>query len=187
MQVNVTQKAKDSADADLHDILLEWEYGKGSDVPTLLNLTMAVPTCSHALIYPEPESSAQRGQDCLHLFRKRKGCKGFRSERHQAGKTSLAIGSGASFCAALQGAAVSPIAASQSSVELPPIEQPDGSDLGGSKTERAPNRLRIGEKPVAQVPIQQGPAQQFRQMPARHGPGVGIPICYPAMSLSNVV
>ena len=43
MQVNVTQKAKDSADPDLHDILLEWEYGKGSDVPTLLNLTMVCP------------------------------------------------------------------------------------------------------------------------------------------------
>ena len=43
MQVNVTQKAKDSADPDLHDILLEWEYGTGSDVPTLLNLTMVCP------------------------------------------------------------------------------------------------------------------------------------------------
>ena len=43
MQVNVTQKAKDSADPYLHDILLEWEYGKGSDVPTLLNLTMVCP------------------------------------------------------------------------------------------------------------------------------------------------
>jgi hypothetical protein len=43
MQVNVTQKAKDSPDPDLHDILLEWEYGTGSDVPTLLNLTMVCP------------------------------------------------------------------------------------------------------------------------------------------------
>lgn len=43
MQVNVTQKAKDSPDPGLHDILLEWEYGKGSDVPTLLNLTMVCP------------------------------------------------------------------------------------------------------------------------------------------------
>ena len=43
MQVNVTQKAKDSADPDLHDILLEWEYAPGSDVPTLLNLTMVCP------------------------------------------------------------------------------------------------------------------------------------------------
>jgi hypothetical protein len=43
MQVNVTQKAKDSSDPDLHDILLEWEYGTGSDVPTLLNLTMVCP------------------------------------------------------------------------------------------------------------------------------------------------
>ena len=43
MQVNVTQKAKDSPDPDLHDIVLEWEYGTGSDVPTLLNLTMVCP------------------------------------------------------------------------------------------------------------------------------------------------
>ena len=44
MQVNVTQKAKDAPDADLHDIMLEWEYGTGSDVPTLLNLTMVCPS-----------------------------------------------------------------------------------------------------------------------------------------------
>ena len=43
MQVNVTQKAKDASDAGLHDILLEWEYGTGSNVPTLLNLTMVCP------------------------------------------------------------------------------------------------------------------------------------------------
>lgn len=43
MQVNVTQKAKDSPDPDLHDILLEWEYPAGSNVPTLLNLTMVCP------------------------------------------------------------------------------------------------------------------------------------------------
>lgn len=43
MQVNVTQKAKDSPNPDLHDIVLEWEYAKGSDVPTLLNLTMVCP------------------------------------------------------------------------------------------------------------------------------------------------
>ena len=43
MQVNVTQKAKDSKDPDLHDILLEWEYAAGSNVPTLLNLTMVCP------------------------------------------------------------------------------------------------------------------------------------------------
>jgi len=43
MQVNVTQKAKDSADPTLHDILLEWEYAPGSNVPTLLNLTMVCP------------------------------------------------------------------------------------------------------------------------------------------------
>jgi hypothetical protein len=43
MQVNVTQKAKDAPKADLHDIVLEWEYGTGSNVPTLLNLTMVCP------------------------------------------------------------------------------------------------------------------------------------------------
>jgi len=43
MQVNVTQKAKDAPDAHLHDIVLEWEYGTGSNVPTLLNLTMVCP------------------------------------------------------------------------------------------------------------------------------------------------
>ena len=43
MQVNVTQKAKDSADPSQHDILLEWEYAPGSNVPTLLNLTMVCP------------------------------------------------------------------------------------------------------------------------------------------------
>ena len=43
MQVNVTQKAKDSPDPDLHDIVLEWEYATGSNVPTLLNLTMVCP------------------------------------------------------------------------------------------------------------------------------------------------
>jgi hypothetical protein len=43
MQVNVTQKAKDSPNPDQHDILLEWEYGTGSNVPTLLNLTMVCP------------------------------------------------------------------------------------------------------------------------------------------------
>ena len=44
MQVNVTQKAKDSPDPDQHDIVLEWEYATGSNVPTLLNLTMV---CSY--------------------------------------------------------------------------------------------------------------------------------------------
>ena len=43
MQVNVTQKAKDAPDPTLHDIILEWEYGNGGDVPTLLNLTMVCP------------------------------------------------------------------------------------------------------------------------------------------------
>lgn len=43
MQVNVTQRAKDDPDAAKHDILLEWEYPAGSDVPTLLNLTMVCP------------------------------------------------------------------------------------------------------------------------------------------------
>lgn len=43
MQVNVTQKAKDAPDAHLHDIVLEWEYAAGSNVPTLLNLTMVCP------------------------------------------------------------------------------------------------------------------------------------------------
>jgi hypothetical protein len=43
MQVNVTQKAKDSPNPDLHDILLEWEYPAGSNVPSLLNLTMVCP------------------------------------------------------------------------------------------------------------------------------------------------
>ena len=43
MQVNVTQKAKDAPDPSLHDILLEWEYAAGSNVPTLLNLTMVCP------------------------------------------------------------------------------------------------------------------------------------------------
>jgi hypothetical protein len=43
MQVNVTQKAKDAADSGLHDIVLEWEYGTESNVPTLLNLTMVCP------------------------------------------------------------------------------------------------------------------------------------------------
>ena len=43
MQVNVTQKAKDSPNPDLHDIVLEWEYATGSNVPTLLNLTMVCP------------------------------------------------------------------------------------------------------------------------------------------------
>jgi hypothetical protein len=41
MQVNVTQK--DAPNPDLHDIVLEWEYGTGSNVPTLLNLTMVCP------------------------------------------------------------------------------------------------------------------------------------------------
>jgi len=43
MQVNVMQKAKDAPDPALHDIVLEWEYGTGSNVPTLLNLTMVCP------------------------------------------------------------------------------------------------------------------------------------------------
>ena len=43
MQVNVTQRAKDDPDADKHDILLEWEYPPGSNVPTLLILTMVCP------------------------------------------------------------------------------------------------------------------------------------------------
>ena len=43
MQVNVTQKAKGDPDPDAHDILLEWEYAAGSNVPTLLNLTMVCP------------------------------------------------------------------------------------------------------------------------------------------------
>jgi hypothetical protein len=43
MQVNVTQKAKDAPDPTLHDIILEWEYGNGDSVPTLLNLTMVCP------------------------------------------------------------------------------------------------------------------------------------------------
>ena len=43
MQVNVTQKANDAADPNLHDIVLEWEYGTGSNVPSLLNLTMVCP------------------------------------------------------------------------------------------------------------------------------------------------
>ncbi|WP_249127511.1 hypothetical protein [Bradyrhizobium lablabi] len=43
MQVNVTQRAKDDPDADKHDILLDWEYAAGSNVPTLLNLTMVCP------------------------------------------------------------------------------------------------------------------------------------------------
>jgi hypothetical protein len=43
MQVNVTQKAKDAPDSTMHDIILEWEYKNGGDVPTLLNLTMVCP------------------------------------------------------------------------------------------------------------------------------------------------
>jgi hypothetical protein len=43
MQVNVTQKAKGDPDPDAHDILLDWEYAAGSNVPTLLNLTMVCP------------------------------------------------------------------------------------------------------------------------------------------------
>ena len=43
MQVNVTQRAKDDPDADKHDILLEWEYPPGSNVPKLLILTMVCP------------------------------------------------------------------------------------------------------------------------------------------------
>jgi hypothetical protein len=43
MQVNVTQKAKGDPNPDQHDILLEWEYAAGSNVPTLLNLTMVCP------------------------------------------------------------------------------------------------------------------------------------------------
>jgi hypothetical protein len=43
MTVNVTQKAKGDPDPDAHDILLEWEYAAGSNVPTLLNLTMVCP------------------------------------------------------------------------------------------------------------------------------------------------
>lgn len=41
--VNVTQKAKDAPDPQLHDVVLEWEYGAGSNVPTLLNFTMICP------------------------------------------------------------------------------------------------------------------------------------------------
>ena len=52
MQVNVTQKAKDSHQPDQHDIVLEWEYATGSNVPTLLNLTMV---CS----YVAPKSSVK--------------------------------------------------------------------------------------------------------------------------------
>jgi hypothetical protein len=48
MQVNVTQKGKDSKDPTQHEVVLEWEYNdKGSDVPTLLNFTMICP-------YPDP-------------------------------------------------------------------------------------------------------------------------------------
>ncbi|HXO69793.1 MAG TPA: hypothetical protein VN838_12595 [Bradyrhizobium sp.] len=43
MQVNVTQKGKDDPDPTQHDILLVWDYGPGSQVPTLLNLTMVCP------------------------------------------------------------------------------------------------------------------------------------------------
>lgn len=43
MQVNVTQKASNAPDSNLHDIVLEWEYGTGSNVPSLLNLTMVCP------------------------------------------------------------------------------------------------------------------------------------------------
>jgi hypothetical protein len=43
MQVNVTQKGKDDPDPTQHDILLVWDYEKGSKVPTLLNLTMVCP------------------------------------------------------------------------------------------------------------------------------------------------
>src|SRR4051812_30839928 len=47
MQTNVIQKAKDSPDPGMHDVMLEWEYEKGGDVPTLLNFTMV---CA----YPDP-------------------------------------------------------------------------------------------------------------------------------------
>ena len=59
-------------------------------------------------------------------------------------------------------------------LECPAIEQLDGLSLRSRKIERARDCLRIGQKPVAQFPIQQGSADQFRQMPARHGSGVGI-------------
>jgi hypothetical protein len=53
MQVNVIQKGKNSADPDLHDILLEWEYAPGSNVPTLLNLTMVCPYVAPRIKLPE--------------------------------------------------------------------------------------------------------------------------------------
>jgi len=59
-------------------------------------------------------------------------------------------------------------------LEYPAIEQFDGLGFRGSKIELAGDCLRIGEKPVAQLVIQQGSADQFRQMPARRGAGVGI-------------
>jgi hypothetical protein len=43
MLVNVTQKGKDDPDPTWHDILLVWDYAPGSNVPTLLNLTMVCP------------------------------------------------------------------------------------------------------------------------------------------------
>jgi hypothetical protein len=56
MQVNVTQKGRNSADPDLHDILLEWEYAPGSNVPTLLNLTMVCPYAAPKIRLPEAEA-----------------------------------------------------------------------------------------------------------------------------------
>ena len=44
---------RNSADPELHDILLDWEYAHGSNVPTLLNLTMVCPFVAPKVRLPE--------------------------------------------------------------------------------------------------------------------------------------
>ncbi|WP_291860403.1 hypothetical protein [Bradyrhizobium sp.] len=43
MQIDVKQQRDDAPNRDTHDILLEWDYGKTGDKPTLLRLTMVCP------------------------------------------------------------------------------------------------------------------------------------------------
>ena len=55
-------------DPELHDILLEWEYAPGSNVPTLLNLTMVCPYVAPKVRLPEEarqpaDASTQRTEE----------------------------------------------------------------------------------------------------------------------------
>ena len=66
-------------------------------------------------------------------------------------------------------------------LELPAIEALDGLGFRGSKIELKCNRLGIGEDSIAQLLVEQGSAEQFRQLPAWRGSGFGVQFCCPAL------